>query len=198
MKWGDIEIGLDEHGEFLSFHERETKTRTGESGGTRKIIPKAYENQDDRSRCPVTLFRKFSQHRPEKMMKDGTPFYLAVNYEYDGSDPRKWYKAAPLGKNSINNFMKTMADSAHLSGKKRNHSLRKTSVERLLQANVPPTLIQNITGHKNVQSISNYAKASTKQHFEMQKILTGQSIRSEALPLSSPKGKHRDNTRSIG
>ena len=160
MKWGDMEIGLDEHGEFLAFTERQTKTRTGESGGTRKITPKAYENQEDRSRCPVTLFRKFSQHRPEKMLKDDAPFYLAVNYDSDGSDPRKWYKAAPLGKNTIGKFMKTMATAAKISGKKLNHSARKTSAERLLQANVPPTLIQNITGHKNVQSISNYAKAS--------------------------------------
>ena len=37
MKWGDIEIGLDEHGEFLSFIERETKTRTGETSETRKL-----------------------------------------------------------------------------------------------------------------------------------------------------------------
>ena len=121
------------------------------------------------------------------MLKDDAPFYLAVNYDSDGSDPRKWYKAAPLGKNSINNFMKIMAKNAILSGKKRNHSIRKTAAERLLQANVPPTLIQNITGHKNVQSISNYAKASKKQHFEMQKILTGQSLRSEAQALSPAK-----------
>ena len=44
-----------------------------------------------------------------------------------------------------------------------------------IQQDVPPTLIQNITGHKNVQSISNYAKASRRQHYEMQKILTGRS-----------------------
>ena len=123
-------------------------------------------------------------------MNDGTPFYLAINYGSDGSDPRKWYKAAPLGKNTINNFMKTMSQAANLRGRKRNHSVRKTSDERLLQANVPPTLIQNITGHKNVQSISNYAKASKRQHFEMQKILTGQSIRSEAQSISPAKAKY--------
>ena len=160
LKWGDIKINLDEHGEFFSFQERQTKTRTGENGETRKITPKAYENHQDRTRCPVTLFRQFTLHRTEKMLVDGSPFYLAINHDSDGSDPRKWYKSAPLGKHSINNFMKTMAEAVNLSGRKRNHSAHKTATERLLQANVPPTLIQNITGHKNVQSISNYAKAS--------------------------------------
>ena len=69
-------------------------------------------------------------------------------------------KAAQLGKNPIGNFIKTMAEFANVSGEKTNHSARKTSAERFLQANMPPTLIQNITGHKNVQNIPYYAKAS--------------------------------------
>ena len=49
--------------------------------------------------------------------------------------------------------------------------MRKTTCEQLLQANEPPTLIQNITGHKNVQSISNYAKASKRSTTKCKKYL---------------------------
>ena len=67
--------------------------------------------------------------------------------------------------------MRTMAQSAGLKGKFTNHSVRKTSCTNLLQAGVPPTLIQQISGHKNVSSLSNYATASREQVCEMNRIL---------------------------
>ena len=44
LRWGDITICEDEHGRFLSFNERVTKTRQGETGDARDESPKAYEN----------------------------------------------------------------------------------------------------------------------------------------------------------
>ena len=44
-----------------------------------------------------------------------------------------------------------------------------------MHAGVPPTLIQQVTGHKNVASISNYAIASKSQQKAMQDILANQA-----------------------
>ena len=61
--------------------------------------------------------------------------------------------------------MKNMAIKANLPGRKTNHSARKSTCTRLLHAGVAPTTIQQLTGHRNVQSVNNYAVASV----EMQK-----------------------------
>ena len=61
--------------------------------------------------------------------------------------------------------MKTMATKGNLDkGKKlTNHSARKHLVQKLRDANVPPTDIMQISGHKNVQSIINYSSISETQ-----------------------------------
>ena len=61
--------------------------------------------------------------------------------------------------------MKNMAKQADLPGRKTNHSARKSTCTKLLHAGLHPTTIQQLTRHRNVQSINNYAVASN----EMQK-----------------------------
>ena len=103
MSWRDITIQQDENGEYLAFRERQTKTRTGSAGDVRQIIPKAYQNPGNLRRCPVVLYREYVRHRPDNYKGEDTPFYLAVNYPKDNWDvDKKWYKCAPLGKNTIN------------------------------------------------------------------------------------------------
>jgi site-specific recombinase XerD len=69
--------------------------------------------------------------------------------------------------------MKKMCLKAGITGRKTNHSIRKSTCTQLLHARVAPNLIQQITGNKNVQSISNYATASKAQVKGMNYILAG-------------------------
>lgn len=176
LMWGDIKTGEDEHGKFLLFNERTTKTRTGESSNVRTHAPKAYANNDQPERCPVYLYNEYCKHRPLEMFDDDSPFYLAVNNTMkDPENPRSWYKRAALGANSLGNFMKSMASKAGIVGNFTNHSVRKTLCTNLLQAGVSPTLIQQVSGHKNVASISQYAAASKAQVKKMNEILNNPS-----------------------
>ena len=59
--------------------------------------------------------------------------------------------------------MKEMCKVAGIEGKKTNHSARKTMATRLIQDNVPPQQVAQLTGHKNLKSLDNYASASTEQ-----------------------------------
>ena len=78
--------------------------------------------------------------------------------------------------------MRQMAIGAELTGKYTNHSVRKTLCTNLLQAGVPPTLIQQISGHKDVKSLMNYASASREQTAQMSEILSNPGqIRSRAV-----------------
>ena len=58
-----------------------------------------------------------------------------------------------------------MAVKSVIGGRKVNHSGRKTTETTLLHDNVPPTDIIQLTGHKNVNGINNYATPPIEQHY---------------------------------
>ena len=86
---------------------------------------------------------------PESM---NSPFYLAIKYNRKHNDT-EWYKRQPFGENTLPAIMKNMAKQADLPGRKTNHSAQKTTCTKLLHAGLNPTTIQQLTGHRNVQSI---------------------------------------------
>ena len=67
-----------------------------------------------------------------------------------------WYRSTPMGKNMLGNIVKKCCDAAGISGKKTNHSLRKTCVSTLSDAGVSPHKIIKITGHRNITSLQHY------------------------------------------
>ena len=69
-----------------------------------------------------------------------------------------WYDAAPLGKNTIGNKMKTMSASANLSKVYTNHCLRATCVTVLDQSGFEARhIIISVSGHKAETSIKSYS-----------------------------------------
>ncbi len=81
--------------------------------------------------------------------------------------------------------MKRMAASAGLSGEKTNHSARKTMVTCLTKNSVLETQIIQLTGHKNLQSLNSYKKASLQQQKEMSRVLSSYK-KLETNPSSYP------------
>ena len=92
-----------------------------------------------------------------------SPFFLAVNHQRK-SDDNVWYKTTAFGKNLIGKFLTTAAKEAGLGkeGDKKiaNHSVRKTSISELLDADIPENYVMQLSGHKNIQSLSSYKSAS--------------------------------------
>lgn len=168
MTWGDLYYDPTE--DCLAFRERQTKTRTGSTTEIRPMVPKAFRNKENPDRCPVALYLEFKKRRPQPMLEDEAPFYLAINYKRQPFS-EIWYKCAPMGSNVIGNFMKDMAKKVGLSGRKTNHSVRKMAITQLLHAGYTPTHIKAISGHKNEASIANYAVPSKVQHREMGEVL---------------------------
>ena len=158
LRWLDIELRSDENGrEYLEFNERETKTRTDEnSTHLRAFRPKQFANPDDPSNCPVTAFKIFRDRRPPATKPPESPFYFAVNHKR-APDAEFWYKNHSLGENSLRSIMKVMGNKANITGKKANHSARKSTCTHLLHAGIARTTIQQLTGHRYVQSMNNYS-----------------------------------------
>lgn len=65
-----------------------------------------------------------------------------------------------------------MSLAGGLKQKKSNHSARKTAIQTLLHANVSPTDVVQITGHKNVQSLNAYSHLSNAQQRTISNVLS--------------------------
>jgi site-specific recombinase XerD len=91
-----------------------------------------------------------------------------------------WFCHTPLGKNSIGNIAKKMTEQAGIHEKKTNHSGRKTAIQTLLHAAVPPTAVMQLSGHKNVRPLNSYAHLSHEQQRTMSRILSGKSKQTSA------------------
>ena len=143
--------------------ERVSKTRTGQDGGHQRAFePKAYAS-NNKSRCPVEFYKTFRSHRSEAMLEPDAPFYLAINH-----------RRKPKEKNEIGKFLKDAFAAAKLddTNKKKvsNHSVRKTSDGRLLEADVQPNFVAQLSGHKNLKSLDSYHSASLKRQREMSAV----------------------------
>ena len=109
------------------------------------------------------------------MLEQDAPFYLAINHQRKSND-KVWYlDRRTLGKNEIGKFLKDAFAAAKLddTNKKKisNHSVRKTTVGRLLEADVLPNYVAQLSGHKNLKSLDSYLSAPLKRQREMSAIL---------------------------
>ena len=177
LKFGDIklETEFESGSEYLVWDiERCTKTRTGECpmGHKRAFKPKAFENKTDR--CPVKIYKIFVSHRPPTMLLDQSPFFLGVRYRLDFKSD-VWYLNKPLGKNSIGDFLskasKILPQSSCSSRKVSNHSARKTCITNLLNENINPLYVSQLSGHKKLESLQSYNQASMNSQKHMSNIL---------------------------
>ena len=79
---------------------------------------------------------------------------------------------APLGKNEIGKLMKTAAQSAGLQGNFTNHTVRKTCISRLMDAEVSLNYVAQLSGHRNLKSLDSYKAASADHQRKMSLILS--------------------------
>ena len=98
-----------------------------------------------------------------------------------GSETFVWYAKAPMGKNKLGKIVTTMASKAGLKGKLVKHSIRKKTVQDLHSAGIAPSMIFQVTGHKNVNSINNYAVADHNAQKRMSNILMEDETRLDCL-----------------
>lgn len=175
LRWGDVSLKSDESGsQYLEFNERLSKTRQGNSSHLRPFAPKAFPNTLLPERCPVAAFKLYAAHRPTGFNDPDSPFFVSINHSWYPGSNIAWYKNSPMGQKLLSAMIKSMSVKAGIVHKKlTNHSVRKTMCTTLLQNNVPPTLIAQLSGHKNVQSLANYCTASVDQQKDMCAILQG-------------------------
>ena len=66
-----------------------------------------------------------------------------------------------------------------------NHSTRKHLVQKLVDNDIPPNEIIQITGHKNVNSLNNYSSLSDKKQQQISAVLSNTASTSQSLSALS-------------
>ena len=187
MKVEDFSFQKDDGGvEFVTFSEGLTKTR----GGGLRVKPRLATPKmfaTGKKRCPVALLKKYLDKRPAELKTTGPVYHSVI----DKPQTSVWYKKMPVGKNTINNIMKTMKENSPLKDvcpdkKLTNHSARKTVVKRLKSSGIPKCEIKNITGHSSEQGLDDYDSGDENEQRNMSNIIDSTTNARQVLqPLSS-------------
>ena len=189
MCWGDVQLRQTTNGEeFLEYSERQTKTRTGEnSRDVRQIQPKMFSVPGS-EKDPVAAYQLYAKKRRTEMNDSDAPFYLAINNCTKQESSKPWFKKSAVGQNKLNSLMRKMAEKAGLGPNVTNHSGRKTMIQALTNNDIPATDIIQLSGHKNLQSVTNYSVVPEKQQVKMShtlsELFTGRSHVVEKSNLS--------------
>ncbi len=141
-----------------------------------------FENVENPARCPVRLYHLYESKRPKDC---NNAFFLTVNYRHKSD--KVWYSDMPMGPTRIGEIMGRIATRGGLVGHYTNHSVRRTMCTQLYQKGVNPILIAQLSGHKNINSLSRYTTTSFQQQRDMCGLLQGKKPSSTTTAsLSAP------------
>jgi integrase len=74
-----------------------------------------------------------------------------------------WFSKMPIGEKSLATFVKDMMNEAGYKGNYTNHSLRTTTVNRMIDAGLNDGEIMNRTGHRSSTTIAKYRQIIVQQ-----------------------------------
>ena len=115
----------------------------------RRVPQKLFPSNTER--CPVKLFVLLISKRPADLHTHGLLYLTPLRKPR----PCVWYSVQLVGESEIKTYMKTMASLAGIDKSERytNHSVRKTTVQKLQKAGISNDKIAAITGHKSEQTL---------------------------------------------
>ena len=83
-----------------------------------------------------------------------------------------WYKNIPMGENPIRTYIKDLMAAGGYQGNYSNHSLRVTTVNRLIDGGMSDSDIMARTGHRSARSLSTYRRVNEKNAGPASEVLT--------------------------
>ena len=106
------------------------------------------------------IFKEFARRRPLEMNKPDSPFYHAVKHQRKSDDDVWKMRSLSEKMKSANFSLATAAKNAGFQCRVTNHSVRKTCISRLLDADVPNNFVAQLSGHRSLKSLADYKSAS--------------------------------------
>lgn len=152
------------------YHENVSKTNSGSFRKMRikgKVVP-IYACSEIGNRCPVYIL---DSKLPPKAWESDL-FYLRPLPEVPADACAPWYAAQPVGRDTLQNKMRTMCRLAGINGNKTNHSLRAASATQMYDCGVPEKIIQERTGHRSLEALRMYERTNVEQQQAVSAILS--------------------------
>ncbi len=152
-----IQVCVDTKGVKFLLYKEDFQSKTNQ-GGLRSRVCKPKElkvyGSTDETRSIVCIYEKYMNLLPQNSTHSALYKYSASKRQMS---PNQWFADKPVGINSIKKVVKNLTESAGLSGKFSNHSLRTTCVTRMFAAGVEEQVIKSFTGHKS-DAVHNYKR----------------------------------------
>ena len=115
-------------------------------------------------RCHVYLLDLYLSKLPvEAFIED--VFYMRPLAIIPARADMPWFLKNRLGQNSCSKMTSAMCEEAGISGRKTNHSLRRTAATMLFEQGVPEKIIQGITGHRSTTGLRSFCLVGQKFDF---------------------------------
>lgn len=141
--------------------------------------------------CPVYCFENYLS----KLSSKRNDLWQKLKPNLTGFES-EWYFNAPLGRDPLNDTMKTLSIKAKLSKEYTNHSIRATTVTTLGENDVKDRIIMATTNHRSESSLKSYhRRISAKQRREVSDILAKEM--GHEVPQPPPKVAKPSSTVSI-
>ena len=125
--------------------------------------------------CPVAIYKMHI----EKLHPARKDLWQKPKKKIRGNET-EWYENQVVGRDPLNEMMKTLSEDANLSRIYTNHSIRATCLTKLDEAGFEIRHMQAVSGHKSEESIKAYSKKCPE---------TKKREMSEALNIFEPPAK---------
>ena len=176
LKLSQFQFGSDEFNgevkEYVVYTENGSKNRSGSyRDKTPNKVVQHYAEPILKERCYVAVLKKYFSVLPKEVLDDPQSlFYQQRKEETPVSPGSAWFKKQPRGRNTLQMMVKQVCEKAGIVGKT-NHSLRVTGASRLYECHVPEKLIKQRTGHRSLDALRTYERASRAQQQAVSSVI---------------------------
>ena len=132
---------------------KEKNVKVGNTKSVRQIIMTEAPNKDE---CPVTAVKLYLSKLP------GDCLFPKPKTNW-GTDDGWYCQKEPLGKNRLNDMMRSISERANFKSLYTNHCIRSTVVTTLRQKGFSDEDCMAVTGHKSRSSVQRYDKRSSNE-----------------------------------
>ena len=154
----------------LTFNEKTKRNQGHKNSSAQSALHNDHHiisEQPDDILCPVRSFKKYMA-----LLHDDTDVF----FQYPSKNDK--YDRKPIGKNTLATMMKEISEDAGLSRIYMNHCKRKTTATGLKRQGFELHEIQNVTKHKNLDSLKHHISGPTyqeKQNYNQALLKYGQN-----------------------